>query len=277
MAQAIEALHAPAPAAKKPAAKPGTPPLPAALAPPARRPLPPQAVTVDEPPAPVPFRGQVGELAWSLALSAVLALLTTTIWAAVLRVGEWEWNWIESLFFTTVAVSWAVLIPAKFWAERVSDAWSRRLFMMLVGAGVGLGALWLDGWTPGGMRFARDLTPVAAIDDPLLAAGSGTVATGAGYVSYFGLALGLMRWWRLADRRRSAWFSLFPVLAAGFWGLGLLCVWPWYTYVPIFGHGSNPPYGLVALVMAAAIVQWSSPWQPPVPALPKRLRLRCAS
>src|SRR5438270_1447649 len=57
MAQAIEALHAPAPAAKKAAAKPGVPPLPGALTTPGRRPLPPQAVTVDEPPpAPVPLR-----------------------------------------------------------------------------------------------------------------------------------------------------------------------------------------------------------------------------
>src|SRR5947199_1714006 len=53
MTQAIEALHAPAPAAKKPAAAPKAPPLPAALAvPPGRRPGPPAA---EEPtPAPVP-------------------------------------------------------------------------------------------------------------------------------------------------------------------------------------------------------------------------------
>ena len=41
------------------------------------------------------------------------------------------------------------------------------------------------------------------------------VAVGAGLVSYFGLALGLLRWWKIADRRRGSWFSFFPVLATG--------------------------------------------------------------
>src|SRR5205085_4491933 len=35
------------------------------------------------------------------------------------------------------------------------------------------------------------------------------------YLSYFGLAFFALRWWKMADRRRSHRFSLFAVLAAG--------------------------------------------------------------
>ena len=42
------------------------------------------------------------------------------------------------------------------------------------------------------------------------------------YLSYFGLAFFALRWWRMADRRRPQRFSLFAVLAAGFWGSLLL-------------------------------------------------------
>jgi len=141
--------------------------------------------------------------------------------------------------------------------------------MLGIGCLVGLMGLWLDGWSAEPLSLWVSDGPAATMPAFLMAE--------AGYLSFFAIGLFAMRWWRLTERRRSAWFSLFPVLAAGFWGLGLLCVWPWYTNTPVFGHGSNPPYGLVALVMAAAIVQWSSPWLPPVPTLPKRLRLRTAS
>lgn len=40
--------------------------------------------------------------------------------------------------------------------------------------------------------------------------------------------------------------------------------------------GDQPMFGAAALVMAAAIVQWVSPWEPPPPPPPKRLRLRYA-
>ena len=75
----------------------------------------------------------------------------------------------------------------------------------------------------------------------------------------------LVRRW-LADRRRPQWFSFFPVLAAGFWGLMLLFVWPW----------PERPHGAAALVMAALIVQCVSPWEQPPPPAPRRLRLRYA-
>jgi hypothetical protein len=82
-------------------------------------------------------------------------------------------------------------------------------------------------------------------------------------VSYFAVALFAIRWWRLTDRRRAHRFSFAPLLAAGCWGGLLLMVWPQMR-------------GVLALLLASAIVQLVSPWdQPPAPTA-KRLRLRYA-
>jgi hypothetical protein len=185
-----------------------------------------------------------------------------------------------------------VLIPTKFWGARAfvpagekrspgdrgnptrfdvsgptGDGWGRRFSMAALGLFIGMGAMWLDGWRP---VWDVDGAAVVRPGDSAnlnLTGGHGLTAA-AGYLSYFGLTLGAVRWWRMTDRRRKSWFSLFPVLATGFWALifGAL-FWP---------AADQPMFGAAALVMAAAVVQWVSPWEAPPPAPPKRLRLRYA-
>src|SRR5205823_5941656 len=143
------------------------------------------------------------------------------------------------------------------------------LVLMVIGTLIGAGVLWLNGWTP---HWAPPGTAVNLGPGESLGLwqpnGRGLVK-GAGYLAYFGLSLAALRWWRLADRRRKSWFSLFPVLAAGFWALVLSVVfWPWSQQQQMFGA--------MALVTASAIVQWVSPWEPPPPPPPRRLRLRYA-
>lgn len=205
------------------------------------------------------LRDRLGELAGSMALSALFAVLTSTLWAAIGRTDDWVG--LGSLFFLTVGVCWSVLIPSKYWSAPRGDEWGRRLVMMGCGALVGLLALWLDGWTPRMSDWTGSTDGAGT-----LAANRDVLATGAGYISYFGLALGVLRWWRIAERRRDHWFSFFPVLSAGVWALVLLVIWPW----PVL------PYGAAALVMGSMIVQWVSPWQAPPPPLPRRMRLRRA-
>lgn len=212
-------------------------------------------------PTPMTLRDQLGELAGSMTLAAAFAAVATTLLAA-LRFTT-DWTAIGTLFFLTVGVSWAVLVPAKFWSGKPADEWSRRLLLMTAGALIGLGALWLDGWTPNipGLTVVAGAEPSNSGLIP-----NSTLATGAGLISFFGLALGLLRWWRLADRRRDSWFSFFPVLATGIFALILTLVWPW----------PDRPYGAAALVMASMIIQWVSPWQAPPPALPRKMKLRRA-
>jgi hypothetical protein len=71
----------------------------------------------------------------------------------------------------------------------------------------------------------------------------------------------------MADRLRPHRFSCFPVIAAGFWAFLL---WPFIWPQTV------PPYGAVALVTAAVIIQWVSPWEAPPPRAARRLRLRYA-
>jgi hypothetical protein len=259
MVQAVEALNAPPPL-------PAVKPVREAVAPaPKPRHQPPDAVPSVIPVPPLSLRGQVGELTGSMAMASVLSLLATLPWTGVL---EGNLHLLAMFFFVTVAVCWAVLVPSKFWATvRPGDGWGRRLTLMALGAVIGLGVLWLDGWSP---RWAPPGNSVRLGPGESVGLwrpdGRGLVQ-GAGYVAYFALALGAVRWWRLTDRRRKSWFGLFPVLAAGFWALVLWFLWP---------QGQQPMFGAMALVTASAIVQWVSPWEPPPPPLPKRLRLRYA-
>jgi hypothetical protein len=225
-------------------------------------------------------------------LAVVLSLLATLPWVALLGRPGRPGNRLEllgSLFFLTVAVSWAILLPTKFWEPHLRGAWiltrfrsrhgnaanengtglpptadgiGRRLCMAGLGLAIGLGVWWLDGWN---VRWNADAAQIGPGETRgLILADENGLSALAGYLSYFGLALGAVRWWRITDRRRKHWFSLFSVLAAGFWALLLLVFWP----------ANTPMYGAAALVMASAIVQWVSPWEPPPPPPPKRLRLR---
>jgi hypothetical protein len=209
-------------------------------------------------PVAIPLRVRLAELAGSMVASVVFAGIAAVLFAA-LRLND-DMTALATVFFETVAVCWAVLIPSKFWTGRPNEEWSRRLVLMACGATVGLGALWLDGWT---MRLPGGATEVAAGTANSFWTQS-PVSVGAGLISYFGLALGLLRWWKIADRRRSHWFSFFPVLATGIWALLLMVVWPFH----------DRAYGAAALVLSSMIVQWVSPWQPPPPPTIRRLKLR---
>jgi hypothetical protein len=204
------------------------------------------------------------ELAWSMCVTVAFAVLATALWVALRQDVYQEWTSFSSLFFMTVAASWAILIPAKLWTERRGDSWTRRIVMLGLGGLVGLLACWLDGWAPSGSwRFDQASTEAAVRLFPR------NVATEASYFSYYALAFFALRWWRMTSRRRPQRFSFAPILAAGFWGVVLLLL----IRPP---HQPSWVMAAVELVMAAAIVQLVSPWeQPPAPTA-RRVRLRYA-
>ncbi len=267
MARAVEAVGHAEPAA----AAPPTPP-------PYRRPVPPPIpdagptipVRPIPPMAPEPMltalpaftlRDKVGDLTRALPLSVLFAAVATVLWKALAP--STDWNFLGTVFYLIVAVSWAVLILSKFWTDRRGDGWSRRIILMVVGGLIGFGALWLDGWSPG-QAPPPNLTPDVPASVVSSIAPSG-VLNEASYISYFGLAFFALRWWRMADRRRAQRFSFAPVLAAAFWGLVLLLV-----------GGFQMWYGAGVLMIASAVVQLVSPWEPPPPPPARRMRLRYA-
>jgi hypothetical protein len=262
MVRAVETVGSPAP---RPAARhPEPPPVARAIPvdrPAPSRPAPPIATAMPV----VPARQQVAELCGSLVLAAVLAGLFSVLWARLGAINDL--TEIGSSFFLTVLACWAVLIPAKVWNERRGDSGIRRVMMLVVGLGVGAAALWLDGWVPN-LHTTDSLwsAPVHAVGGmPVVFPQSGGLPMAAGYLSYFALAFFALRWWKMADRRRSQRFSFAPILAAGFWSLVLLVIWPWPETLR----------GTIALVLTSAIVQLVSPWEPPPrPALKRPVRLR---
>jgi hypothetical protein len=277
---------------------PAVPPVPMPVAVPIPpKDYPPQPLPTAEPipsvlPATIPPRLWAAELTGSLTMAAVLALLLCIIWAAVLRTNDLVK--IGPYFFLTLASAWAVLVPAKLWSKRVDDSWWRRVTLMCLGVGIGLGALWLEGYpldalvgearTGGSGRVSA--LPRGEAQQPgeetgrqwyqggLLVRGQ-DVPVAACYLAYFGLIFFLLRWWKMADRRRSRRFSfLTVVMAAAVCGVVMLFVWPndqAASYALI-----DPTTVIVVPVMASMVIQLVSPWEAPPPRRSRKLRLATA-
>jgi hypothetical protein len=259
----------------------------------------PAPVTPDAIPSvvPVTLRTRVAELGNTLIMAALLSGLLAILWAAVVQTNDLKS--IGGYFFLTLACSWAVLLPARLWSRRIDDSWRRRVAMMSLGVLIGLQTLWLEGHDLGALfstqaRAAQAdaaQTDAAAparpnparrpVEDNDLSVGDNESRHGlfsardglpvaACYLSYFGLAFFVLRWWKMADRNRPQRFSLYAVLAAGFWAYVLLFLWSWPS-------DQTRTEAIASLVMTAVIVQLVSPWDQPAPKQRSRkLRLRSA-
>jgi hypothetical protein len=213
----------------------------------------------------VTARQQLMELCWSMCVTVAFAALATALWAAVRPEQQHDWTRLSSLFYLTVAASWAILLPAKLWTERRGDSWTRRIVMLGLGGLVGLFACWLDGWSPNRITTGASSGAVVRLFPH-------NVSVEASYFCYYALAFFALRWWRMTSRRRPQRFSFAPLLAAGFWAAVLLLV-----IHPQFRAGPVLVAPALILVMSAAIVQLVSPWEPPPPpANARRVRLRYA-
>ena len=136
------------------------------------------------------------------------------------------------LVLTSIAGTWAVLIPSKFWEGRRGEAILRRFVLMVVGLAVGALAFGLAEMLmvtlPGDPNFPEGQAPpnfYAADGHPLVMA----------YMACFGTLFLLLRWWRQADPLRSTRLSLWSLavsalvagLVAGMWDFPQ----PWLMYV----------------------------------------------
>ena len=259
LAQAVDSLDAPRPS-QAPRQASGVNHV-ASVPPPVARPI---AAAPAFPAETVSVRSKVAELCGSLVMAALFAGLACTVWANVGNVNNLAV--VGPGFFVTLAACWVVLIPAKFWDGREGDSGLRRVIMMLFGIAVGAWALWLS-YGKGGL-VSEDVWRISTgpgNPSSVFSRAQGIPAA-AGYLSYFALAFFAFRWWKLAERQRPQRFSLGPVLGAGFWSVIFLVVWPWSS--------AEVPFGAVALVLTAVIVQLVSPWQSPPPPASKRMRLR---
>ena len=141
-------------------------------------------------------RDHFTELAGTAALVPLVTGACAALWVAV---EPWAtWTLFARAFLLSTALAWAVglvgLIPARDGWRR----WARYALQFVVGAGIGVLALWCDGWNAVGA------------DGRALPAGVGSV--GCQYALYFGLAVCACRWWydRCRALRTDGWRTIWP-------------------------------------------------------------------
>ncbi|MSU80171.1 MAG: serine/threonine protein kinase [Gemmataceae bacterium] len=216
-----------------------------------------------------------GNLLWAIVASAGLAVM----WSLVFGAGDY--SKLVPIFFLTLASSWCVLIPTKLWPPiGRSDSWPRRLIHVTLGIGIGLFALWLEGYDlpmpwnaaarmdalqpwqapfdpPTGMRVFGVLDRPSNTSMPILTC----------YIAYFGLMFLVLRWWKAAQLYRGTRFSIKAMFAVMFWAFLLLFLLPSLHHREI---------GFVSLTLAAVVCQITAPWKERVPIRKKKVRLATA-
>jgi hypothetical protein len=211
-------------------------------------------------------------------MAAALSLLLALGASLLLRIHDGQ---EINIFFLTLACTWAVLIPAKIWTKPVEDSWMRRSVLLALGSLVGFEAIWLEGYQL--RAVASDLRPEffgprepREREAARASAPESRLSRPASYLAFFALAFFATRWWRLTDRNRPRRVRLGPVFGAVFWGFVLTALLPALRMQSNHGAATwqSPGAGFVALVSAAIIIQWVSPWAPRSPVPCRRLRLR---
>ena len=204
-----------------------------------------------------PPRQRLAELLGSLLGSTLVAAAMCVVMmliesfradaASVPRPEQFAW-----LLLASVAGSWAVLIPSKFWEGARGDPMVRRFLLLVIGLGVGAAAFGLSELLmvslPAAAGYPEPLSyrlpsSFYAIDGrPLLMA----------YVACFGTLFLAIRWWLQANPLRSTRLSLWKligsVLVAG------AAAWVWQF--------PQPWLPMVAATISVS-VQMASPWRRP--------------
>ncbi len=208
-----------------------------------------------------PVKQRVTELVGSMLAGSVIALLTCVLGFVLASMRTNEAIGIDDLarytwvILASVAGTWAVLIPAKFWEGCKGDVKLRRLTMMLAGLVVGLfvtavsAGLLVD--LPNAMQVDFELRDMTGLRPARLTAAS-AISDLRYYLVAFGALFLLLRWWRSADPMRSSRLSLFSIFVAGLMAMliadALGFPQPWLV--------------MVACAMSVS-VQLASPWVHP--------------
>jgi hypothetical protein len=216
------------------------------------------------------------ELGSMLLWALVLAMVLSMAWALIFQQGDWRV--LAPTCFLALASSWAFLISGKLWTTAAEESWQRRLSLMALGLGVGILALWLEGYQlpiPGVTEGADVLEPAPHGLTPeqrhpffgALYPENHSLPVLACYLSYFGLMFLVLRWWKDVEEQRPQRFSFQALLATLFWAYGLLFLLPTTRERHI---------AFATMAMTSVIVQVVSPWRQSAPQRVKRLRLRYA-
>ncbi|MCC6124298.1 MAG: protein kinase [Pirellulales bacterium] len=198
-------------------------------------------------------RERVADLLGSMLLSTLVAAAMTAVMAMALAFRDIEpaAEQLAWLFAMSVAGSWTVLVPSKWWEGTKGESMPRRFFMMVLGLGLGVLAWLAAGYFQIELPYDHDLGPIFngfvpksfyANASPLLPA----------YVTVFGTLFLLIRWWRQADPLRSTRLSILSLVVTVLIAGVIAGLW----------HFPQPWLPLLAATISVS-VQLSSPWVHP--------------
>jgi hypothetical protein len=191
----------------------------------------------------------------ALAIFGVVALFATTsvFDRGFENIGSLELAPIAWSAVVAAVGSAAMLFFGKLW-EREGEATFRRRVVML-GAGAGLGAfayalasflmlptLSIDQGLARETSFALPPALYSADGSPYLAA----------LMAHFAVLFAGLRWWKVSDPLRRRRFSLWATAVA------VVAEWGLHQVLPI-----PQPFGMIAVGMLAASVQFAAPWENP--------------
>ena len=192
------------------------------------------------------FGSMLGGALVSITMCVVMVMLNSYRTGAVPAPQLWAW-----LMLVSVAGTWAVMIPSKFWEGSRGDVLVRRFTLMVVGLLVGLfaaglaGMLMVDLPYEGGGSQLHDTVP------PGFYSGDGSPLLMA-FMACFGTLFLAIRWWRSADPLRRTRLSL--------WSTVFCAVLAWL----VAGLWLFPPTWLMMVACAISVsVQLASPWMHP--------------
>ena len=196
-------------------------------------------------------RERVTDLLGSTILAAIvgaaMSIVVILLRGEIIESGQFAW-----LALTSVAASWAVLVPSKIWEGREGEAILRRVALLMVGLAVG-GAAYLSADTL--MVNFPDSPMTHIVDARSIGSQFYNVKDGMpelpAYLAYFGSLFFIVGWWKQTDplrrTRLSIWNTIWAVLVA--WGI--TCVWPF-----------PQPWGLMVAAIMSTSVQLVSPFVP---------------
>ena len=203
------------------------------------------------------------ERARSLALAGAVAFALSVTLGFILG----DWRRMIGPFTLATLCSWTILLLARLWSGPAEDSVVRRLTQGVLGIGIGVFAVWLQGY---GLSDALSPRIEVGPRHPFygsLFADNQSLSVGVGHVGYYGLMFLILRWWRATELKRAQRFALPALLASGFWAFALLFLLP---------TAEERQLGFVGMVIASVAVQLASPRRDPDPAPSHRLRWRYA-
>jgi len=200
-----------------------------------------------------PRRERFAELVGSLLIGSLSALVMCVVvvllisyHGAVPRPEQCAW-----LALMSIAGTWAVLIPSKFWEGTLGETALRRFVMMLIGLGLGAMAFGVASTLMVDLPYTRDFPEPSnyQLPDSFYLQGRPLAMA---YMACFGTLFLLMRWWRQADPLRVSRLSIWPLVVSTAMAGVVAAAW----------HFPQPWLPMVAVCVAVS-VQLASPWVHP--------------